>query len=142
MMIIRRAEEQDIDQVFLIEQQGDGDWKRDFFLNELSNSFSVFLVAEKEGRIAGFAVIWNVADEIQLNDIAVSPDFRRTGVGTELIQHIISMPFKIKPAKIFLEVREKNLRAVQFYKSLSFYETGRRKNYYGDDNAILMEKIL
>ena len=44
--------------------------------------------------------------------------------------------------KVFLEVRSKNIPARACYKSLGFSEISVRDNYYGDDDAIIMEKDL
>jgi ribosomal-protein-alanine N-acetyltransferase len=100
------------------------------------------VVAEFEGSIVGYASAWNVAGEIQLNRIAVAGTFRRSGIGTLLMNGIIERLQRWKPRKILLEVRERNTAARAFYKSIGFYETGRRNNYYHDDNAILLDLDL
>jgi len=119
-----------------------GRWTRDFFYAEFRNSFSITIVALSENEIAGFAVIWNIAGEIQLNNIAVHPDFRRHGIGTALISHLSGELDPYHPEKILIEVNENNQKARQFYKHLGFMETGIRPRYYDDDSAILMEKEL
>ncbi|MCL2026099.1 MAG: ribosomal protein S18-alanine N-acetyltransferase [Leptospirales bacterium] len=140
--IIRKTLESDIDHIMIIEKEGGGVWKREYFLNELKNPFSLFLSAFTDGNLSGFAVVWSAADELQLNNIAVSKNQRRSGIGRALLEFIEKYPYKQKPARIFLEVREKNLTAIKFYETLGFKVTGTRKNYYGDDNAVLMEKKL
>ena len=141
-LLIREALESDIDHIMIIEKESGGDWKREYFLNELRNPFSLFLSACTGDELSGFAVTWNAADELQLNNIAVSKNQRRSGIGSALLEFIEKYPYKKKPARIFLEVREKNLTARTFYETMGFKATGTRKNYYGDDNAVLMEKAL
>lgn len=119
-----------------------GRWTRDLFYAEFRNSFSITIVALSENEIAGFAVIWNIAGEIQLNNIAIHPDFRRRGIGTALISHLSGELDPYHPEKILIEVNENNHKARQFYKHLGFVETGIRPRYYDDDSAILMEKEL
>lgn len=141
-MHIRNATPADADEMYRIENEGGGDWKKDFFLNELKNSFAVVLAAEVEGEIVGFAVVWHVADELQLNNIAVSRVCRRQGIGSALLDFIENSPIAKDAKKILLEVREKNETARAFYAAHGFTATGLRKNYYGNDNAVLMEKVL
>ena len=43
--------------------------------------------------------------------------------------------------KIMLEVNENNLQALKLYNKLGFKEISLRDRYYGDDNAIIMEKV-
>ena len=45
-------------------------------------------------------------------------------------------------AACYLEVRSRNLPAISLYKRLGFAEVGLRRNYYRDDNAVLMKKNL
>ena len=141
-LLIRKAIESDIDYIAAIEKEGGGGWKREYFLNELKNPFSLFISAFADGELSGFAVVWNAADELQLNNIAVGKKQRRSGIGSALLEFIKKYPYKEKPARIFLEVREKNLAARAFYETMGFKATGTRQGYYGDDNAVLMEKIL
>ena len=138
----RQATPEDIEQVFNIENTSSRLWKRDYFLNELDTEFSYFIVAQIEDEIVGFAIIWDVVDGIQINNIAVKQNRRRTGVGKAMINHVINF-FKGKDhERIFLEVKENNLTAQSFYQSQGFYKTGKRKNYYIDSDAILMEKAI
>ncbi len=41
-----------------------------------------------------------------------------------------------------LEVNEKNTPAILLYKKYGFEQISVRKNYYNDDDAIIMNKIL
>ena len=66
--------------------------------------------------------------------------YRKKGIGTILLNHIINIFRSKKYNKIFLEVKESNTIAQEFYSSFGFKRTGERKNYYKDENAILMEK--
>ena len=43
--------------------------------------------------------------------------------------------------KIMLEVNENNSIALKLYTKLGFKEISMRDRYYGDDNAIIMEKV-
>jgi ribosomal-protein-alanine N-acetyltransferase len=95
------------------------------------------IVAVCDGRVAGFAVARRLAEgESELLNLAVDPVFRRRGVGRRLIAALTSG----HPGMLWLEVRESNVNARKFYKSLGFREAGCRPDYYpgGCESAIVM----
>src|SRR5580658_3782247 len=81
-------------------------------------------VSIREDRIAGFAVSRITGPgERELLNLAVAPEFRRRGVGAELVHWL-----QIEPdVCVFLEVRESNHGARAFYKKLGFQEVGVRR---------------
>jgi len=97
-----------------------------------------FLVAECDGQIAGFAVARRTApDETELLNLAVHPEFRRRGIARSLLTTLTSS----HPGACWLEVRESNTAARQFYKSFGFKEIQTRANYYADsgESGIVMK---
>ena len=141
-IVFRNATEADLDLIMDIEAASSGRWERSLFVHELGTSFSRFIVAEVSGTVAGYIVAWNVAGEIHLNNIAVRQDLRMRGLGRSLIGRIVEILAPFGPEQILLEVNEKNTAARGFYRKMGFTETGVRKKYYDDDNAVLMEKKL
>ncbi len=139
---IRKAEFTDIESVLEIEQESIGAWSYDQFLQELKLEFSIFLIAEYNGAAAGYLTAWKAADELQLNSIAVKKDLRKKGIGNKLLSELILNNSDKKYASIFIEVRSRNIDAINFYTDNGFTKTGVRKNYYNDDDALLMEKKL
>ncbi len=117
-------------------------WSRAGFENELLHSFSRFIVAENEEGIAGYAVAWEVSGELQLNRIVVRGDRRRRGTGSALLEHLMRGLAPAAHSKVLLEVRARNEEALAFYRASGFVETGLRKRYYGDDDAVLMEMVI
>jgi ribosomal-protein-alanine N-acetyltransferase len=94
-------------------------------------------VALCDGQVAGFAVSRRLAEgESELLNLAVDGAFRRRGIGRRLIQALTAG----YGGALWLEVRESNSVARNFYKSLGFCETGRRRDYYSDssESAIVM----
>jgi len=139
---IRKASFADIESVLEIEQESISSWTYAQFLQELNNEFSLFLVAEYEGIIEGYIIAWKVADEIQLNNIAVRKNFKKKGIGTKLLSEISKNDSDLIYSSIFLEVKSRNSEAINFYIDNGFTKIGVRKNYYNDDDALLMEKKL
>ncbi len=86
----------------------------------------------------GFLVARTLAaDEREILNLAVAPDFRRKGVARELL----ASAFKGFRGGVFLEVRESNGVAQEFYKSLGFKELSKRPGYYDSppETAIVMK---
>jgi len=141
-IIIRRAQFSDIDSVLEIEQESINSWSYDQFIQELNNKFAVFLVAVSNNSIIGYAVAWRVADEIQINSISVKKSFRKQGIGSKLLAEIFMNDSDKVYSRAIIDVRSKNTEGINFYTDNGFTKTGIRKNYYSDDDAVLMEKLL
>ena len=141
-IIVRKAQFTDIDSVYTIEQESIGSCTYDQFIQELKLNFSIFIIAEYKGSIAGYLTAWKAADEIQLNSIAVKKELRKKGIGNRLLSELTLTDSEKKFTSIFIEVRSRNIDAVNFYTDNGFTKTGLRKNYYDDDDALLMEKKL
>jgi len=95
------------------------------------------IVAVCGDQIVGFAVARRLAEgEAELLNLAVHPAFRRRGIGRRLFADLTSG----HPGDLWLEVRESNTAARNFYKNLGLREAGRRPEYYDNssESAIVM----
>ena len=105
------------------------------YLNTLikgDNSFIyVYLIDDK---VCGYLMILDSIDVYEILAIATVEKYRNKGIAQELLD-------KIKTKDIFLEVRESNKVAINFYKKNNFKEISIRKNYYSEptENAIIMK---
>ena len=94
----------------------------------------MLLVAERNDRmlpeIAGFSAFYRIEKEAELWNIAVAPAHRRRGIGRALLQEALQKLSVAGTRRIFLEVRESNLPALELYYSLGFNRLARRKDYY------------
>lgn len=114
-----------------------GSWTKEMLLEEINNPLSVFAMAERNGMIAGFVLGRLVADEAELYQIGVHPDFRRSGAGSYLLDYF-HMTLKVKGAVCcFLEVRSRNAAAIALYERFGYERISVRKGYYGDDDAVI-----
>jgi len=102
------------------------------------------LVIESQGQITGFVMGREVADEAEIFNLAVAPQYRRQGHGTALVTAALEGMRSRGIQSVFLEVRESNLGAIAFYEDLGFLRSGRRKDYYRypDEAAITMVRKL
>ena len=107
---------------------------------------SVSLVAVDEGlKVIGCFSGRLVADEFEIDNVAVSPDWRKSGVGSKLLSAAIEIVRQKEVNQVFLEVRSNNQAAYALYEKLGFVLVGRRKNYYRapeDDALIFSLKIV
>jgi [ribosomal protein S18]-alanine N-acetyltransferase len=138
---IRSFRDEDLNQVKTIEKASFTDPYSDPLFRFLK--FKVgdgFIVAQREG-IVGYAISEVHGDQGHIISMAVSPEFRRAGVGGALLQETIKrLGPKVK--EIYLEVRVGNEAAIGLYKKFSFKKTGERKvRYYPDgEDAMVMAK--
>jgi ribosomal-protein-alanine N-acetyltransferase len=89
-------------------------------------------------QIAGFLVCRTVdTAECEILNLAVSPDFRRQGMGRALVKSLLAT----FAGTVFLEVRASNQAAIDLYKSLNFQVVSRRPEYYTSppEAAIVMK---
>lgn len=95
---------------------------------------------------APVAAIWYqcVAERAELIDLRVTASCRRQGLGKQLLW--ASLGALPGVTQVDLEVRDSNIAARELYRSLSFQETGRRRDYYalgdGREDAVLMTLAL
>ncbi len=130
-------------------------WPRAAYLSALnpgSTMQRIALVAEFAGgpkqpvQVVGFAVASLQGPQAELESIVMGKAVQRKGIGGALISAILRELRKAgelradEVRELVLEVRASNLRALGFYGSLGFRQTGLRKRYYADpeEDAVLM----
>lgn len=121
-------------------------WSEDSLRHDLENNPSArYLVATRPGGgLAGYAACWVVTDEGQVTNISVMPEFRRHGLGRQLLEALIRMAVNENLHQLVLEVRTGNTAARRLYESCGFQPVGLRRGYYEDngEDAIIMLKKL
>lgn len=135
----------DITQIAAIEQQCFSDpWSEKAFADEMNNPLAVYLVAKDNGMCAGYCGFWNVSGEGGITNVAVAPEYRQKGVGTQLIKKMVEQAIEMQLSLLTLEVRVSNLPAQRLYEKFGFEKVGVRPNYYSNprENAWIMTKNL
>ena len=121
------------------------------FAEELRNDMALFVVAEESGcgdgssvatgldacaeerRIVAYIIAWVVPLlECQVGSIAVLPEYRRQGLGRQLMEILFQTCRELCVPDTYLEVRVSNSAAIGLYESLGFNTDGLRKKYYQD----------
>jgi [ribosomal protein S18]-alanine N-acetyltransferase len=116
-------------------------WPAYAFEQELKgNRLARYLVARAGEKVVGFAGVWVMVDEAHITTFGVHPDWRRRGVGRQLLLNLFELANALDAARITLEVRESNAAAQALYRRFGFEESGRRERYYTDDgeDALVM----
>ena len=104
---------------------------------------SVVLVAQCGERLVAFAIMRFGVDEAHLDLLAVTPTYRRTGVGRKLISWLEKSALVAGTSVIYLEVRATNETARAFYASLGYRCISRVRGYYGGrEAAVCMARDL
>lgn len=117
----------------------DNFWSCQTLLSELNNTNSYYIVAKLNTKVVGFAGIWKSVDDVHITDIVVKKDFRKNGIGSLLLQKLISVAKELKFKELTLEVNSNNEPAKKLYLKFGFKELGIRKRYYNNtDDAIIM----
>lgn len=93
-----------------------------------------------DDELVGFIHLSVSFENIDIVNIVVDPLHRNLGIAISLIESIE----KNYPdcEHLFLEVREDNIPAINLYKKMSFLEINRRKNYYNNADALVMERNI
>ena len=116
-------------------------WPERSFRFELTeNKVSRGWVTEVDGKIAAMLVLWFIVDEAHIATIAVHPDFRRQGIGEQILLCALQAARNEGAQRAFLEVRAGNATAQAMYRKYGFTVAGVRRGYYKDNNedAFLM----
>lgn|SRR5512146_647302 len=144
-MIIRTAFRDDVDVLLMLEQSCDtaAHWSRTEYERIFGDGgvHRLVMVAERDERVVGFAVARNGGSEWELENLVVERDLRRKGIGSALLWTLVEHARCENMQRMFLEVRESNVAALQLYKSAGFQERGRRKQYYSNppEDALVLE---
>ncbi len=132
----------DLSEVLAIESESfEFPWSEHEFRQCLRQRNCVGMVAEHNDRILGYMVYELSKSRIHLLNLAVSPSWRRHGVGSQLITRLINKLSPERRSRITLEVRETNLAAQLFFRANGFRAISVLHNFYEDspEDAYLMQ---
>jgi [ribosomal protein S18]-alanine N-acetyltransferase len=118
----------------------DTPWSRSMFAGELAKPASLCLGAFEGERLAGYLIVSRYVDAWHIMNIAVSPDFRRRGIATALLERLFELTDDRSRRGYTLEVRVSNDGAIRLYERLGFVARGVRRGYYTDnrEDALIM----
>ena len=80
----------------------------------------LLFIAEDAGCIIGTVMAGYDGHRGWLYTVAVSPEYRRRGIGTNLVRHAVEALRAVGCIKINLQIRAENSAVREFYESLGF----------------------
>jgi len=121
----------DIPQVAAIEaKQHIVPWSASSFEDVLRQGWHSAVIKDSSLKVIGYYIAMTAGDDEELLTITVHPDQVAQGHGRTLMQHLLQGARERGAARVFLEVRAGNTRAIRLYEQLGFKMSGMRKNYY------------
>lgn len=118
-------------------------WSENLLEDALFDPQASFIVAEdgEEGNVLGYAGLHAVLDEGYIDNIAVTPDARRHGVASALLD-VFCRFGAVNLAFLTLEVRKSNTAAIALYEKHGFHMAGLRPGYYQHprEDAVIMTR--
>jgi len=118
-------------------------WSSKVFRRELRLPFSKIVLAHCQAAIVGYVCRWLSGDALEIQNVAVHPDWRRRSIGRRLVGFALDEGRAAGVPRALLEVRRYNQPAIALYRTLGFREMGLRRRYYADgEDALLMELEL
>jgi ribosomal-protein-alanine N-acetyltransferase len=137
-MMIRPLTIDDLDRVVALEAANQpAPWSEGVFRDELAAENRVYLAADEDG-VVGFGGVMLVDDEAHVTNLLVDQEWRRRGIGLELMLGLIDAALEKEARHITLEVRSENEPARRLYARLGLAPVGVRRGYYGDDDALIL----
>ena len=134
--MISKLTKEEVQEVIQLGTMLNPNFSKLFHIENLNSNETIYIY--KENNInKGFIHIQNGLDIIDLLNIIVKPEYQNQGIGSVLLKYIIDNK---QDKKIMLEVRSKNINAIKLYQKYYFKIINIRKNYYKDDDAIIMER--
>lgn len=112
-------------------------WNKAAFA-QLMDSTGVLVLGDERG----FILTRTIADEAEILTIAVRPSFRRQGLARHLVEQAIVATRVLGGERMFLEVAENNLAAIELYRACGFEPAGLRKNYYTRTDGSLEHALV
>jgi ribosomal-protein-alanine N-acetyltransferase len=139
---IRWMIRRDMPEVLQTEQESfEFAWTEEDFLRCLRQRNCIGMVAEQGEKVVGFMIYELHKAKLHILNFAVSPSYRRLGIGAQMVAKLISKLSSHRRTRITLEVRETNLAAQLFFQKQGFKAVRVLRAYYEDtgEDAFLMQ---
>ncbi|MDR0272542.1 MAG: ribosomal protein S18-alanine N-acetyltransferase [Clostridiales bacterium] len=116
-------------------------WSEISIKHEIEHDYTICRVAIDENEeVLGHAYMRHIVNEGHITNLAVRKSHHRRGIGTLLVNGLISAAQEREMIGLTLEVRAGNIAAIKLYEKHGFKAEGIRKNYYSQptEDGIIM----
>ena len=131
----------DMPDVLAIEREAfEFPWSEEDFTRSLRQRTCIGMVAEYADSVVAFMIYELHRTRLHVLNFAVLRSHRRLGIGTQMMEKLVGKLAPERRSRIVLEVRETNLPAQLFFRSLGFRAISVLKDFYQDttEDAYLM----
>ncbi len=139
VMDIRSMTITDVPDVWALEQRVYPEpWSENVFLEELAQPSRVYLTAVDGEQVIGYAGMMVVFEDAHITTVSVAPEARGKGVAKRLMLRLVDAALEAQAEHLTLEVRYSNDAAQSLYRKFGFAPVGIRKDYYLNEDALIM----
>ena len=115
------------------------------FLKEFNcyiDPFKKYIGYMLDDKIVAFLNYSLIYERIEIEYIYTNSNYRNNGIASELLEYLVNLGINNNCLNITLEVRRSNITAINFYQKNGFKKVSTRKNYYNNEDGILMLRKL
>jgi ribosomal-protein-alanine acetyltransferase len=133
-VLIRPVRAEDMDAAAAVEKAdlGKEAWTCAQLIAADSRDDTVYLVAEKNGKIVGLCGVQNIMGDGEITNVSVLKECRREGIAYKMLRQLMERGRGIGIVNYTLEVRASNTAARALYEKLGFKSDGTRPGFYRD----------
>lgn len=143
---IRWMIHRDMPEVLMIERAGSRyPWTEEDFLRCLrQRNYCIGMVAEAGEKVVGFMCYELHKSKLHILNFSVHPEYRRNGIGRQMVEKLISKLSTHRRIMIVTEIRETDLDAQLFFRACGFLAKGVAREFFADsgEDAFVMEYRL
>ncbi len=135
----------DMPEVLDIEQEAfEFPWSDEDFTRCMRQRNCIGMVAEIADSVVAFMIYELHRSRLHVLNFAVRRSHRRLGIGTQMMEKLVAKLSPDRRSRIVLEVRERNLPAQIFFRSLGYRAISVLKDFYQDttEDAYLMQYAI
>ena len=115
-------------------------WTESEIIKSAESPAFLGFVDEEDGKIVAVGLFSFIFDEAEILNIATDKDYKRQKRAENILFTAFNQLKENGVKKVFLEVRESNAPAISLYNKLGFERFFERKNYYGNETALILKK--
>ncbi len=113
-------------------------WTPGVFAEELEQRSRTYLAVDVDDQLAGYGGVMLVDDEAHITTVVVDPERREQRLGTRIMLALVEAAIAAGGRSLTLEVRTSNEPAQALYRRFGLAPVGVRKQYYRDEDALIM----
>ena len=137
---IRFCDKEDVDRILTVDKLSPYPWSENVIIRDLlvgdSKISYIGAFAPIDGNVLlGYAAVGEEEGNGLLMNLVVSPQYRRRGVGVQLVMASAELASALGFLKLVLRVRITNYAATALYRELGFRCEGTCDGFYSDGNA-------